>query len=224
MRNVRKLFICVMFLSAAMLFCAVTVFVCGAFCREDRCSRLEAEMPANGGVGRETRISRDAEAVILLNGVSAEPTKQAGDIGCPDWNLNTSLVGWEGRTMEVWEMDLFSRIFYLEFWQPNLTLCEAGCDAILQLWKLNGGTMYETLSAVTESGAYSFSTYPAVWESEYDAEGLAWCRAYCEERFSEGPVWAAQYFRKGQFHDWGEWSPIPAYVIGNIYFSIARWQ
>lgn len=145
------------------------------------------------------------------------------DIGCPDWNYNSSIVGWNGRTMEIWEMDVFARIFYLEFWQPNMTLCEAGCDAMLRLWELNGGTMFETLSHINENGSYAFSTYPGMWSEKYDPDGIAWCRAYCEKRFSEGPVWAAQYFRKGQYHDWGEWTPIPAYEIDGIYFSIARW-
>lgn len=144
------------------------------------------------------------------------------DPGGVDWNLCTTFWGWDGHSMEVWEMDLFSMIFYREFWQPNLTLCEAGCDAMLQLWDLNGGTMYETLSHVNEDGSYAFSTFPGVWESEYDPDGLAWCRAYCEERFYEGPSWPAQYFRKGQYHDWDEWSPIPAYEIDGIYFSIGK--
>ena len=147
---------------------------------------------------------------------------QRTDAGCPDWNLDTTLVGWDGHSMEAWEMDLFARVFYLEFWQPDMVLCEAGCDAILQLWALNGGTMFDTLSAITENGAYAFSTWPDVWATEYDADGLAWCRAYCEERFYSGPEWIAQYFRKGYYHDWGEWSPDPAYEIGGIYFSVAR--
>lgn len=144
------------------------------------------------------------------------------DVGCLDCNTDTTLYGWDGRTMETWEMDVFARIFYLEFWQPNLTLCEAGCDAMFRLWETEGGTMYETLSRVNENGTYAFSTYPGMWEEDYDPEGLAWCRAYCEERFYEGPEWTAQYFRKGQYHDWGEWSPIPAYEIGGIYFSVGR--
>lgn len=157
------------------------------------------------------------------NMVEAEPHPPVGiSQGGIDWNVESAIYGWDGHSMEAWEMDLFSMIFYREFWQPNLTLCEAGCDAILQLWDLNGGTMYETLSHVNEDGSYAFSTYPGVWETEYDPGGLAWCRAYCEERFYEGPSWPAQYFRKGQYHDWDEWSPIPAYEIDGIYFSIGR--
>lgn len=144
------------------------------------------------------------------------------DPGGVDWNLCTTVWGWDGHSMEVWELDLFSMIFYREFWQPNMMLCEAGCDAMLQLWDLNGGTMYETLSHVNENGSYAFSTFPGVYEAEYDPDGLAWCRAYCEERFYNGPVWPAQYFRKGQYHDWDEWSPIPAYEIDGIYFSIGN--
>lgn len=144
------------------------------------------------------------------------------DIGCPDYNVESTIWGWDGHCMESWEMDLFSKIFYEEFWQPNLTLCEAGCDAMLQLWDLNGGTMFETLSRVNENGSYVFSTYPGIWQENFDPDGLTWCRAYCEERFYEGPSWPAQYFRKGQYHDWDEWSPIPAYEIDGIYFSIGR--
>ena len=141
------------------------------------------------------------------------------DIGCPDYNIETTIWGWNGHSMECWEMDMLSRIFYLEFWQPNEVLCEAGCDAILQLWDLNGGTLYETLSHVNENGSYSFSTFPGMWEETYDPDGLEWCREYCEQRFYQGPEWTAQYFRKGWYHDWGEWSPIPAYEIDGIYFS-----
>ena len=144
------------------------------------------------------------------------------DPGGVDWNVCTTVWGWDGHGAEVWELDLFARIFYREFWQPNLTLCEAGCDAMLGLWDLYGGTLFETISHVNEDGSYTFSTYPGVWEIEYDPYGLAWCKAFCEERFYKGPVWPAQYFRKGQYHDWGEWSPIPAYEIDGIYFSVGR--
>lgn len=154
--------------------------------------------------------------------VYQEPIAQPIHSDALDYNLNTTLCGWNGHGIEVWELDLFAKIFYREFWQPNLTLCEAGCDAMLQLWDLNGGTMYETLSHVNEDGSYAFSTFPGVWEAEYDPDGLAWCKIYCEERFYEGPSWPAQYFRKGQYHDWDEWSPIPAYEIDGIYFSVGR--
>lgn len=151
------------------------------------------------------------------NEIAEEVIRKDG--GCPDYNYETTIWGWNGHSMERWEMDMLSRIFYLEFWQPNEVLCEAGCDAILQLWDLNGGTLYETLSHVNENGSYSFSTYPGMWDETYDPDGLEWCREYCEQRFYQGPEWTAQYFRKGQYHDWGEWSPIPAYEIDGIYFS-----
>lgn len=154
--------------------------------------------------------------------VEWEETAAVEDVGGSHPEYDSLLYGWDGHTCEKWEMDLFARIFYREFWQPNLTLCEAGCDAMLRLWDLCGGTLFETLSHVNEDGSYTFSTYPGVWEIEYDPDGLAWCKAFCEERFYEGPVWPAQYFRKGQYHDWGEWSPIPAYEIDGIYFSIGK--
>lgn len=147
---------------------------------------------------------------------------QRTDAGCPDWNVDSTLCGWDGHGMEAWEFGVFSRIFYLEFWQPNLTLCEAGCDAILRMWEMNGGTMYETLSHVNEDGSYAYSTFPGMWDETYDQDGLNWCTDFCMERFVNGPVWQAQYFRKGQYHDWGEWSPIPAYEICGIFFSVAK--
>ena len=144
------------------------------------------------------------------------------DAGCPDYTVESVLYGWDGHTMESWEMEVFSRIFYLEFWQPNLTLCEAGCDAMLRLWEKDGGTVYESLSRVNENGSYAYSTFPEMWDRTYNLDGLAWCKEFCQERFRNGPVWTAQYFRKGCYHDWGEWTPIPAYEIDGIYFSVGR--
>lgn len=80
-------------------------------------------------------------AVEWVDNVSTTST-QRKDAGCPDYDIETVLYGWDGHSMESWEMDVFSRIFYLEFWQPNLTLCEAGCDAMLRLWEKDGGTVY----------------------------------------------------------------------------------
>lgn len=136
------------------------------------------------------------------------------DVGCTD----DTLYGWGGHTAEPWELDLFARIFYKEFWQPNMTLCEAGCDAILRLWESGekGRTLGEVLSSTAENGAWTYSTYPEVWATDYDPDGLAWCRAFCEARFYAGPVWIAPYFRLDYYHDWA----VPAYQIGNVYFSV----
>lgn len=140
------------------------------------------------------------------------------DPGGVDWNLCTSLVGWDGHMAEIWEIDLFTRVFYLEFWQPDVMLCEAGCDAILRLWESGekGRTLGEVLSSKSEDGDWTYSVYPQVWETNYDADGLAWCRQLCEERFYKGPEWIAPYFRLDYYHDWA----IPAYQIGNVYFSV----
>lgn len=142
------------------------------------------------------------------------------DGGCPDWNVDTTLWGWDGHGMEVWELDLYARIMYLEFWGTSPECCEAGADAILQLWasEYYGRTMYETLSAVTEGGAWVFSTYPAVWATEYDADGLAEMRALCEERFYNGPEWCAPFFRTEYYHPWA----IPAYELDGVFFSVGK--
>lgn len=156
------------------------------------------------------------EPDVLLTDHCALPT----DIGCPDWNLESGLCGWDGHRAEIWELDLMSRVFYLEFWQPDMVLCEAGCDAILQLWESGekGRTLGEVLCSQAENGAWTYSTYPTVWETDYDADGLAWCREFCEKRFTEGPEWIAPYFRLDYYHDWA----VPAYQIGNVYFSVPR--
>lgn len=142
------------------------------------------------------------------------------DIGCPDWNLDTTLWGWDGHTAEVWEMDLFSRVFYLEFWGASLPCCEAGCDAMLRLWDsgLYGSTLFDSLSYYDPKYGWTYEVYPWVWETEFDTDGLAWCRAFCEERFCAGPEWSAMYFQLGGYHD-PDWVT-PAYEIDGVYFSI----
>ena len=142
------------------------------------------------------------------------------DAGCPDWNVDSTLYGWDGRTMEAWEMDLFAQIYYLEFWGADPMCCEAGCDAILRLWETGyyGPTMFDTLSGVNEDGSLAFSTYADMWGEVYDPDGLAWCREYCRERFENGPEWIAPYFRKSYYHDWA----VPAYQIGEVYFSVGK--
>lgn len=137
-----------------------------------------------------------------------------------DWNIETELVGWDGHRMAVWEMDLFARIAYLEFWGCSAECIEAGVDSILNLWNLGeyGRTMGDLLSAQYSPGYYVYSPYPYVWEWDYDYSGLAAIRKICEERFASGPVWVAPYFRLWFYHDWA----VPAYEIDGVYFSVAK--
>ena len=170
-----------------------------------------AAEPAEG-VGREV--------------VSATYTPAAATISADVLDYTSGVIwGWDGRYCELWEMDLLSRIFYLEFWGASPECCEAGIDAILRLWESGefGDSLGGVLTAVNAAGKYVYSTYPAVWTTEYDAEGLAWCRAYCEERFATGPVWIATYFQKYGYPDWGVWSPVPCYCLDGVFFSVARW-
>ena len=142
---------------------------------------------------------------------------QRTDAGCPDWNVDSTLWGWDGHGAEAWELDLYARIVYLEFWGCSAECCEAGADSILRLWESGyfGRTLGETLSARTESGAYAYSTYPAVWATEYDAEGLREMRELCEDRFFGGPTWIAPFFQLYGFPDWA----VPAYEIDGVFFS-----
>lgn len=135
-------------------------------------------------------------------------------------------VGWDNRTMEPWEFELFVRVFYLEFYGSSDVLCEAGCDAILRLWESEefGPTIGGLLTAVNAAGKYVYDVYAYVWDWQYDEEGLEWCRSLCMKRFTDGPTWQATYFQKWGYPDWGPWSPIPCYEIDGIYFSISRWN
>lgn len=144
------------------------------------------------------------------------------DLGCPDWNLDSSLVGWDGHMMEEWEMDLFAKVFYLEFWGTSPECCEAGCDSMLNLWAtgLYGNTMGECLSAKNDQGRWIYAPYPNVWTTDYDPEGLADCRRLCEERFANGPEWECVYFQLYGFHD-PSWT-VPLYEIDGVYFSAGR--
>lgn len=147
-----------------------------------------------------------------------EPHPPVGiDAGGIDWNLCTELVGWDGHRMEVWEMDLYSRIVYLEFWGTSPECCEAGADSILRLWESGyyGPRISDTLTARAEDGSLVYSPYAYVWDWEYDPEGLADMRALCEDRFTGGPEWSAPFFRLNYYHDWA----VPMYEIDNVYFS-----
>ena len=139
-----------------------------------------------------------------------------------DYNLQSTLWGWDGHGMEVWEVDLFARVFYLEFWGASEECCEAGCDAILNLWASGkcGRTMYECLSHYDVQYGWAFTTYPEVWTTKYDADGLAWCKEFCMQRFLDGPQWGAMYFQLGGFHD-PTWAT-PAYKLDTVYFSYAK--
>lgn len=140
-----------------------------------------------------------------------------------DWNLCSAVRGWNGHVMEAWEMDAFARVAYLEFWGTSRECCEAGVDAILQLWDSEyfAPTLYGTLSAEAENGAPVFSTWEAVWSAEYDPDGLADMRRICEERFYNGPEYEAEFFRTDYYHPWA----VPMYQIDNVYFSTGKgWQ
>ena len=139
------------------------------------------------------------------------------DPGGIDWNICTELVGWNGHRMEIWEMDMFARIAYLEFRSCGQECREAGVDAILRLWESEyySKTISGTLSAKTESGAWAYSTYPGMWEESYDPDLLAEMKEICENRFFNGPVWTAPFFRLDYFHDWAK----PCYQIENVCFS-----
>ena len=148
----------------------------------------------------------------------AEPHPPVGiDDGGIDWNLCSTLYGWDGHTAEPWEMELYTRITYLEFWGTSPECCEAGADSILRLWDSGyyGETLGELLSARAEDGSLVYSPFAYVWEWDYDPEGLADMRTLCEDRFYNGPEWSAPFFRLNYYHDWA----VPMYEIDNVYFS-----
>lgn len=144
------------------------------------------------------------------------------DPGGIDWNICTTVWGWDGHGAEVWELDLLARVFYIEFWGTSLPCSEAGCDAILNLWASGkyGRTLFEALSYYDPVYGYTYEVYPWIWDWNYDADGLAWCKDFCTERFYNGPEWSAVYFQLGGYHD-TDWVP-PLYEMDGVYFSGAR--
>lgn len=167
----------------------------------------------------------DGDGVTDINvgdmNVLSEPHPPVGiSTGGIDWNLCSAVRGWNGHVMEAWEMDAFARVAYLEFWGTSRECCEAGVDAILQLWDSEyfAPTLYGTLSAEAENGAPVFSTWEAVWSADYDPDGLAEMRQICEERFYNGPEYEAEFFRTDYYHPWA----VPMYQIDNVYFSTGK--
>lgn len=150
---------------------------------------------------------------------NAEIVWEDKDLGCPDWNLNTSLTAWNGALVEEWEIDLFARVFYKEFWGASDLCCEVGCDAMLNLWASGetGRTLGESMWAVNDFGKYVYSVYPYLWAEPYDTDGLVWCRELCESRLITGPSYEAAYFQLGGFHG-TDWST-PCFEIDGVYFS-----
>lgn len=178
---------------------------------------MSAAWEAPAEVSETVGVGSKASPAVASNAAPVAPVK---DIASPDWNLNTSLVGWDGHLMEKWEFELFVRITYLEFWGTSKECCEAGIDSMLLLWDMGeyGRTMGELLSAQYAPGKYVYSPYAYVWDWTYNAEGLAYIRTMCEERFESGPIWCAPYFRLWYYHPWA----IPAYEIDGVYFSIPK--
>ena len=178
----------------------------------------EASNEAGSGDSGEFSGEPDQVAEEPRMVITAEPHPPVGvDPGGIDWNIETEMVGWDGHRMAIWEMELFSRIVYLEFGISSQECREAGADSILRLWESGyfSDTMFGTLSAVTETGAWVYSTYPSVWETVYDPQGLADMRQLCEERFVDGPSWAAEFFQLYSYPDWA----VPMYELDGVYFS-----
>lgn len=184
-------------------------------------SKFQASPEEEASCGQVTEVNKEAGSGD--SGELSQGAEKVKDIGCPDWNADSAVTGWDGHTAEPWELDLYARIMYLEFWGTSPECCEAGADSMLRLWESGyfGSTLGGVLSAVTETGAYCYSTYPAVWATEYDPDGLAEMRALCEARFEAGPEWDAAFF---QLYGWPDWAE-PCYELDGVYFSTGKgWQ
>lgn len=179
------------------------------------------EEPNSAAYGSNTAQTVENEPLEpRMTTTDAEPHPPVGiDPGGVDWNVCSTVWGWDGHGAELWELDLFARVFYLEFWGTSLPCSEAGCDAILNLWASGkyGRTLFEALSYYDPQYGYTYRVYPRVWETDYNADGLAWCKEFCTERFINGPQWSAVYFQLGGYHD-TDWVP-PLYEMDGVYFS-----
>ena len=140
------------------------------------------------------------------------------DPGGMDYNICSTLWGWDGHSCEVWEMTLFSRIIFLEFYGTSESCCIAGVDSVLNLWASGyfGNSLGGLLSATAENGALVYTTYGWVWDEISDTEGLAWCYRLCEERFYHGPTSGNQAFFQLYGYPW--WAE-PCFEIDKVYFS-----
>ena len=119
-----------------------------------------------------------------------EPHPPVGiDQGGIDYNICSTVWGWDGHGMEVWELETFARIVYLEFNGVEPECMNAGIDSILNLWNSGyfGRTIFETLSATAENGALVYTTYGYVWDWDYDYSVLEEIKTICAERFMNGP-------------------------------------
>ena len=152
------------------------------------------------------------------NMVEAEPHPPAGiSQGGIDWNVESAIYGWDGHMMTGVELDLFSRITYLEFWGASKECMNAGIDSILNLWSSEyfGRTLFETLSATAENGAFVYTTYGYAYDWDYDYTALKEIKALCLKRFVEGPRYNCCFFQLYGFPAWAE----PLYAIDSVYFS-----
>lgn len=149
--------------------------------------------------------------------VYQEPIAQPIHSDALDYNLNTTLWGWDGHGIEVWELELLSRIVYLEFNGTEAECINAGIDSILNLWDSEyfGRTLFDTLSATAENGALVYTTYGYVWDWDYDYDVLAEIRAICLDRFVNAPEYGCHFFQLYGFPWWAE----PLYEIDSVYFS-----
>lgn len=135
---------------------------------------------------------------------------------------NGVIYGWDGRYCDLWEMELFAKIMYLEFWGCSPECCEAGVDSVLRLLESGyfGNSLGGLLSARCETGAYVYSPYAYVYDWEYDEQGLADMKALCMERFSTGPVWIAPFFQLYEYPSWA----VPCYELDGVFFSTSPWM
>lgn len=152
------------------------------------------------------------------NMVEAEPHPPVGiSQGGIDWNVESAIYGWDGHTMTGVELDLFSRITYLEFWGASEECMNAGIDSILNLWSSEyfGRTLFETLAATAENGALVYTTYGYAYDWDYDYTALEEIKALCLERFVKGPRYNCCFFQLYGFPAWAE----PLFEIDSVYFS-----
>lgn len=153
--------------------------------------------------------------------VEAEPHPPVGiSQGGIDWNVESAIYGWDGHMMTGVELDLLSRITYLEFWGTSEECMNAGIDSILNLWSSEyfGRTLFETLSATAENGALVYTTYGYAYDWDYDYTALEEIKALCLERFVKGPEYNCCFFQLYGFPAWAE----PCYMLDKVYFSTFR--
>jgi hypothetical protein len=149
---------------------------------------------------------------------------QRTDAGCPDWNVDSTLINANGAMAERWEIEEAIRLMMLEAGSEGEDDLREHCAVLckqLEYAQAVGG--YDdwgtTMYGVIHSHGY-LESYPRLWTE--DAVPTERVREVFMDVWNNGYAtdFRVQSYRTDYFAEWA----IPAYQIGDTYYSINPWQ